>query len=73
MWDVHVELPKFYPDFEITSRIVYPGTQKIVGCDECEVSSSSHESKNFNLEGNYEIAMHSLLRSRPQGLLELQC
>lgn len=37
MWDVQVDLPKFYPDFEITRRIVYPGTKKIVGCDECEV------------------------------------
>ncbi|CBY35988.1 unnamed protein product [Oikopleura dioica] len=36
MWDVQVDLPKFYPDFEITRRIVYPGTKKIVGCDECE-------------------------------------
>ncbi|CAG5090126.1 Oidioi.mRNA.OKI2018_I69.PAR.g12471.t1.cds [Oikopleura dioica] len=36
MWDVHVDVPKFYPDFEITRRIVNPGTEKIVGCDECE-------------------------------------
>ena len=51
MWDVHVELPKFYPDFEITRRIVYPGTKKIVGCDECEVILTLFHREIYILKG----------------------